>query len=128
MTEKPEDSLIVDTDDLIARLSSNDCKVAEQAFEELCRRIGDVKSRIYFIANRENDCVVLSYLVELLGESKDPKYYPFIARQLDSDHPKVRFFAHNALLRLGTPQSLARHYSCDLRTLLAGALGGKKES
>lgn len=117
MTEKPENLLIVDTDDLIVRLSSNDCKVAEPAFEELRRRIGDVKSRIYYTANREFDCKALSYLVELLGESKDPKYFPFIAKQLESKHARVRLFAHAALLRLGTPQSRALHYTCDLARL-----------
>ena len=121
MKEKPENLPIAGTDDLIAQLSSNDCRVAESAFLELCRRIGYAKRRIYHAACRENDCNTLSYLVELLGESKDSKYFPFLARQLHSEHMRVRFFAHVALLRLGTPQSRELHYSCDLRKLLSDA-------
>lgn len=118
MKDKPENLDAVEIDDLIARLSSNDCRVSETAFRELRQRIGGAKNRVYFAACREEDCNSLSYLVELLGESKDPKYFPFIARQLRSEHARVRFFAHVALLRLGTPRSRELHYSCDLRKLL----------
>ncbi len=125
MKEKPDSVSNVETDDLIEQLSSKDCRVAESAFHELRRRIGDAKKRIYYVACREIDCNSLSYLVELLGESKDPVYFPFIAKQLHSEHARVRFFAHVALLRLGSPQSRELHYRCDLRKLLSDALGGE---
>ena len=128
MTDKPDNHLVVETDDLIAQLSSNDCRVAERAFQELRRRIGEVKSRVYYAACREKDSNPLSYLVELLGESKEPKYFPFIANQLHSEHPRVRLFAHVALLRLGTPQSRELHYRCDLRKLLSDALRRKTKA
>lgn len=118
MTSKSEKLSIVETDDLIARLSSTEGGVAEPAFEELRRRIADVKSRVFYAANREDDCNALSYLVELLGESRDAKYFPFIARQLESEHVRVRFFAHAALRSLGTPESRELHQGCDLRRLL----------
>lgn len=126
MKEKSENLQVVDTDDLIGRLSSDDCNVAEPAFEALRLRIEYVKSRIYDAANRDNDCNAQSYLVELLGESRDPEYFPFIAEQLKSQHAKVRLFAHAALFRLGTPQSRELHYTCDLRSLLSSAIPHKK--
>lgn len=127
MEQHVKKQLLTDTDDLIARLSSSDRKAAERAFKELRRRIRDAKKRIFAAANRENDCNALSYLVELLGESRDPEFFPFIKDQLQSDHPRVRFFAYNALLRLRTPKSLVMHYRCDLRKLVSAALMGRKK-
>ena len=128
MTETTENLLVADTDDLIELLASEDSRVAEAAFEELRRRIGDVKRRIYYVAIREKGLQSLAYLVELLGESKDPKYFRFIAQQLKSEHPSVRFFAHAALLRLGTPQSKELHFRCNLRSLLSDALRNSQKA
>lgn len=123
MTKKSENPQ-GDTDELIAQLSSDDCAAAESAFEALRRRIGEVKSRIYYAANREQDANSLSYLIELLGESRDPKYLPFIAGQLRSEHVRVRFFAHAALFGLGTPEARDLHHRCNLRRLLFGERRG----
>ena len=119
MAEKSGNLVVVDTDDLISQLAADDCKIAEAAFDELSRRIDDVKGRIYFVANRESNGDSLCYMIELLGESKDPRFFPFLAKQLRSTHVRVRFFAHAALLRLGTAESRELHYRCNLRQLLS---------
>lgn len=128
MTENPKKLVIVGTDDLIGQLSSCDSRDAERAFNELRRRIGEVKSRVYYAANRVEDPNALSYLVELLGESTDPKYLPFIVKQLKSDHARVRLFAHAALFRLGTPRSRELYHNHNLRRLLSGARPKNKQA
>ena len=126
MSENRTSPLVIDAYGLIAQLSSGDSRIAEAAFQELRRTISDVKSSVYYAACRAKQSELLSYLVELLGESKDPKYLPFIADQLRSEHARVRFFAHVALLRLGTPQALELHQRFDVRELVSGLPPGKK--
>lgn len=108
-----------DAADLISHLRSADTDICNAAYESLCRNISALKSDIYRAAKREQDPSALSSLVELLGESKDPKYMAYIAKQLRSEHAKVRFGAYAALLRLGTPESVELHYKCDVRKLVS---------
>ena len=122
MDKKADKPVVAGVDDLIEGLSSNNFRVAEASFDELRRQIGAIKRNIHRAAIREKDSNALSLMVELLGESKDPRYLPFIARQLESKNPRVRLFAHAALFRLGTPESRDLHRRCDLRDLLSGAL------
>ena len=107
-----------DTADLISHLRSADTDICNAAYDSLCRNISALKSDIYRAAKREEDPSALSSLVELLGESKDPKYMVYIAKQLRSEHAKVRFGAYAALLRLGTPESVARHMRRDVNGVI----------
>jgi len=97
----------LDVSTLIEGLRSTDPEIFQQAFGLLLRDIDSIKSTIYQAAVREENARAKGALVELLGETRDPKYMPFIADQLHSSEPEVIFWAYVALQTIGTAESLA---------------------
>ena len=99
--------LSMDIDELILQLRSDDAQASAAAFDELHRHIDVSKDHIYAAAKVEEDSRLKGAMVELLGDSRDPKFLPFIAMQLRSDDIEVQFWAYAALGRMGTAQALS---------------------
>lgn len=111
----------MDISDLIERLRASDSEIFDVAFEDLRRNIETVKTSIYFAAVRERNIHAKGALIELLGESRDAKYVPYIAKQLQSKHGEVIFWAHAALQRIGTSESIELVNGVDIRKMVSEA-------
>lgn len=94
-------------DQLIEHLGSDNATKASHAFDQLHRNIQVAKDHVFAAARAEKDCRIRGALVELLGDSKDPKYLKFIASKLRYDVPEVKFWAFVALDRIATPKAIA---------------------
>jgi len=109
----------MDAGGLVNQLSASDSDIFAIAFEELRKNIETVKHSIFEAAKCESDPQTKGALIELLGESKDSAYIPYIAKQLHSKHPEVQFWAFAALQKISTSESLKLSDELDYRKILS---------
>jgi HEAT repeat protein len=55
---------------------------------------------------RESDPIVRSRLVELVGNSKNPKVIPFLVDELKNPNSEVRSWAYSSLLYFENPEAM----------------------
>jgi len=109
----------IDVPNLIERLRASDTQVFDNAFDELCENIQTVKKSIYKAVVKEKNPHAKGALIELLGESRDAAYVPYLGRQLKSDESEVMFWSYVALKRIGTDQAQKLTNNRKIQTALA---------
>jgi len=107
------------TNHCIQQLRSDDSDEFDSAFDELCKNIESIKHTIYRAALSETNSHAKGALVELLGESEDNSYVPYIAEQLSSKQPEVVYWSYMALKRIGTDEALDFARNGDIQSLLS---------
>jgi len=113
----------MDAGDRINQLNASDSDIFAIAFEDLRQNIETTKQSIFEAAKCESDPHAKGALVELLGESRDSEYIPYIALQLRSKHPEVRFWAFAALQKMSTSEALKLSEEFDYRKILTELFG-----
>lgn len=100
--------------ELLRQLNSTELSEFEAAFEALRHSIKDVKPYLMTAMVLAENSEVKGALLELMGNTKDPQFIPFIANELESDVARVRFWAWVALQYIATDE--ARRIICDFDT------------
>ena len=106
--------------DMLEGLYSPDKTTFDAAFEELRRNVETVKPYLLEAMTLASEPHIKGALLELMGNSKDPQFIPYIADQLESRSGEVRFWAFVALQQIGTAKALKIAGDVNVKTLRRG--------
>ncbi len=112
---------MIDVVACLKQLRSSDSAEFDVAFEALRLNIQAIKNRVFHAMKSESDPHAKGALIELLGESQDPRFISPIAEQFSSDSGECKFWAYVALQKIGTAESLKEAHRRDLRQILSEA-------
>lgn len=92
-------------DACIEMLRSPDSLTYEEGYHWLKGRLDDHLDELVESMLGETDPGMRSRLVELAGESGNPKLIPLLESELRSPYAEVRSFAYSSLLYFGNPEA-----------------------
>lgn len=100
-------------DECIEMLRSPDSLTYDEGYHWLKGYLDDHIDELLVLMLGEADPGMRSRLVELAGESRNPKVIPFLQSELQSPYTEVRSFAYSSLLYFETPEAarIARRFS-----------------
>ena len=92
-------------DECIEMLKSPDSSTYEEAYHWLKGYLDDRVDDLVESMLEEADPDMRSRLVELVGDSGNPKVIPYLESELQSPYAVVRSFAYSSLLYFGNPEA-----------------------
>ncbi len=102
---------------ILEQLHSPSDEDFEAAFDVLRNDIEAARPYLLRAMTLADDPKVKGALLELMGNTRDPDFVPYIENQLESEDVRIRFWAYVALQNISTPAARRILNEVDLHTL-----------